>query len=533
MGKKKDLYTMRRTIIYILLLLMSVGLRAQEILPYPMDTIKGKVYYKYTVEKSIGLYRISKNFGVTQEAILDANPVLRTRGLRYEEVILIPTDLPAIPKKAEEPKEEKTKLEEPKEDIKPKKELPKPKAEIAHPKVELPKPEAQTAQPAAKAEQTEMAIAQPMVEEPADTLVEMIVVEDVVDSLLEAEEIVYTDTMRIAYLLPLQAEIAHRNTTIDRFYDFYAGSLLALKHYDATYRDSLGQKHTTYYEVHTHDVDKLGGPVCELRDSGVLANMNAIVGPAYLNPATVLDEYVEEHHIPMIIPFLPQLTSGRMSQNPYILKFNPSEHIQIHALMEHLDTLRSSINIVLVDAYADKMDYSSEIRSLRDSIVARGLPATRITIRQILADSVGVALKDSVNNLLLFHSDRYSNIQLLMPYLLSGKRSKQLTILSHYAWQGERILLPQLYTSVFQQPEGEAYTRYEEDFANYFGHTLSSTHPRYDLLGYDLTNYVLESLKAGEFHIADSIYQGIQSSILFTPNEHGGYENTHIVILEH
>ena len=94
---------MKRILLYGLLL-VALSAQAQDLLPWPTDTIDGKVYYKYTVEKSIGLYRISKNFGVSQEAILQANPALKTRGLRYEEVILIPTDLPATPKQPATPK---------------------------------------------------------------------------------------------------------------------------------------------------------------------------------------------------------------------------------------------------------------------------------------------------------------------------------------------------------------------------------------------------------------------------------------------
>ena len=516
---------MRRTILYLLLLLLSANVRGQQLLPYPTDTIKGKVYYKYTVEKSIGLYRISKNFGVTQEAILEANPVLRTRGLRYEEVILIPTDLPATP--------QTPKVEAPK----PQKELPKPKVEVAQQKAEIIQPKAESHEPKVRIEGLfQQPAPQPIdtiaTNEPADTVIaseptDTILLSEMPDSLTEQT---FTDTFRIAFLLPLQAEIAHRSTTMDRFYDFYAGALLALKHHDTTYTDTLGQAHRAYYEVQTHDVGKLGNTINQLMDSGALANMDAIIGPAYIKQVEVLDAYTEEHQIPMMIPFLPQLTPGRMSMNPYILKFNPSEQLQTHALMEHLDTLRGSINIVLVDAYADKTEYSSAIRSLRDSISSRGLPTTHTTIRQILADSISAALKDSVNNILLFHTERYSNIQLLMPYLLSGKKNKQLTILSQYAWQSERIILPQLYTSVFHQPEGEAYIGYEQDFAHYFGHKLSSTLPRYDLLGYDLTNYLLESLREGGFQPSDTTYHGIQSSILFAPNEHGGYENTHIIV---
>lgn len=467
---------MKKILIYGLLL-AAVCMQAQEVLPYPTDTIDGKVYYRYTVEKSIGLYRISKNFGVSQEDILRANPDLKTRGLKFEEVILIPTDLPATPK-----------IEEPVVLVE-----------------QVPE------------EQTEVQPEHIAVVEPDDSII-------VADTLPAVH---YTDTIRLAYLLPLQAEVAQRSPIIDRFYDFYAGSLLALKHNDATYTDHDGAQHTTYYDIHTYDIGKNIQPLCQLIDSGALANMDAFIGPAYYQQVKAVSTYAQEHRIPVLVPFLPSVPD--ITTNPYLMKFNAYEEIQINALMEHLDTLRNEINIVLVDAYSSKADYTGGIRKLRDSIAARGLPTTHTTIRQILADSVGAALKDSVENILLFHSERYSNVQLLMPYLLSGRRNRQLTILSQYAWQTERILLPQLFTTVFHAPEGEALALYEQDFAQYFGHQLSSTQPRYDLLGYDLTRYMLEALKGG-FRVPDTVYEGLQSVIRFSQIGDGGYENTHVTI---
>ena len=63
---------------------------AQELLPYPIDTINGQAVYRYEVEKSIGLYRISVNFSVSQEDIIRWNPELKERGLHYGETIYIP-----------------------------------------------------------------------------------------------------------------------------------------------------------------------------------------------------------------------------------------------------------------------------------------------------------------------------------------------------------------------------------------------------------------------------------------------------------
>ena len=499
---------MKRILLYGLLL-VAMSIQAQDVLPYPMDTIDGKVYYRYTVEKSIGLYRISKNFGVSQEAILQANPDLATRGLKFEEVILIPTAFTVAPKPAEPVK--KVKLTEMK-------------------KQESKQPQFVEAVMAVKRDSAQETIPLPMVaaeaEQPMNGDTSLTAQAETQDSL---QEVRYIDTIRLAYLLPLHAEIAQRSPSLDRFYDFYCGSLLAIKHHDTTYVDSLGGRYATYYDIHTYDVGKLGNVVCQLIDSGALANMDAIIGPAYMKQVEVLSAYVEEHHIPTLIPFLPQLTP-KLNENPYLLKFNPADQIHTGALMQYLDTMRSRINIVLVDAYEKRLDYPIGIRTLRDSISARSLPTTHTSIRQILADSVGAALKDSVENILLFHSERYSNVQLLMPYLLSGRRGKQLTVLSQYAWQIERIILPQLFTSVFRTPDSEEEALYERDFVHYFGHKLSSEQPRYDLLGYDLTAYMLENLRQDSFQPADTIYEGLQSTILFNKKDNGGYENNYIVI---
>ena len=43
----------------------AVALHAQQ-KSYPVDTINGKSYYRYKVEKGIGLYRLSTKFGVSQ-----------------------------------------------------------------------------------------------------------------------------------------------------------------------------------------------------------------------------------------------------------------------------------------------------------------------------------------------------------------------------------------------------------------------------------------------------------------------------------
>ena len=84
-----------RPILLGISIILSSLIQAQDLLPYPLDTINGKVYYRYTVPRGIGIYRIGINFGVSQEEILQANPYLLTQGLHYNEVILVPAKITA------------------------------------------------------------------------------------------------------------------------------------------------------------------------------------------------------------------------------------------------------------------------------------------------------------------------------------------------------------------------------------------------------------------------------------------------------
>ena len=87
-----------RLIILISACLLCLNLSAQETArdtlseQYPIEVVNGKKVYRYAVKQAEGLWRISKNFGVTQEEIIALNPELKTTGLRYGQEIFIPVN---------------------------------------------------------------------------------------------------------------------------------------------------------------------------------------------------------------------------------------------------------------------------------------------------------------------------------------------------------------------------------------------------------------------------------------------------------
>ena len=81
----------RRTISVIFLSVLLTGLNGQNPtgeLPQKM-VINGKQYYLHVIQKGEGLYRISVNYGVPMQAIIEANPDIEGT-LKIGQILRIP-----------------------------------------------------------------------------------------------------------------------------------------------------------------------------------------------------------------------------------------------------------------------------------------------------------------------------------------------------------------------------------------------------------------------------------------------------------
>ena len=501
--------------------MMAVGTVRAELLPYPVDTINGQPVYRYEVEKSIGLYRISVNFGVSQEEILRWNPTLQERGLHYGEIILIPVSDKALPM-AEQVKTIPAATDEPKEAV-----ATQGTAAPAHAEPAKTAPAPMTETKAMVAEAAVEPIRKETLTEKAEPLDAAEVITVSVDSLLQgamdstliATQLAAEDTtaIRIALMLPFQAKNMKRDRNMDRFVDFYEGVLLAL--YDL-------QQDGSHYVLDVFDTEKSASRVRELLDSGRLDNADVIIGLPYPMQLLQVSEWTRMHHVPVLAPFTDRIDG--IESNPYLFQFNPSADTESRVMVEWLREQGQKVNCVLVEA--KDADIPAGIRQLRKDIMASEIPYTTTTIRAILQDSLGASLKDSVENILIFNTEKYANIQVLMPRVLQAKGDHRLTLLTRYSWAQENIRLPQVYTSLFVDENSPERAAYEALYVRYFGHEHSSDAPRFDLLGYDMVQEMVAYLR----HWANGVgseYKGIQSHAVFERvAEGGGYVNTHISV---
>jgi hypothetical protein len=431
----------RKFLLIIAALLAVTMVRAQELLNYPLDTIDGEEVYRYEVERSIGLYRIGVNFGVSQGEIIRLNPQLRERGLHYGETLLIPTKRPVV--------------------------------QVTEAKV------------------VQTIITETKIEAVVDTAkaeIQDTVITRLRDTVITEEDSVLPKTRKVvelALLLPFESQQTKRSVNADRMMEFYQGALIAL---------SEKQNDSTLYRLRVYDTERSERKVNALCDSTELDSIQAIIGPVYPIQIERVATWCDKHEVPLILPFSDNV---ELEAHPSALQFNSTADQEADSLCQWIKAKGEAIHCVAIDVR--ESDLSSSIRTLRSAMSKQGIEYQKLTMRDLLNDSAYYALDRDKENLVILHSDRFQHIRVLLSHLYKLQtEGYRIRLVSRYAWQKETIDLPQVYTSVFTRSEGGE--MYDAQWADYYVNNHTSEAPRYDLLGYDLMSAALAWLRGETAH---------------------------------
>jgi len=469
-------------------------LGAQELLDYPLDTINGEEVYRYEVERSIGLYRIGLNFNVPQSEILRLNPQVKERGLHYGETIYLPTGR-KVEKKKPTAKDIKDNLSSKVKETKPA--VAGKDAEIIRTVV-----------------LNDTIVAKDFMAA-ADTLLSLLdsIASDslALDSLNLSDSVVVDERpiVEFALLLPFESLQTKRSGNADRMLEFYQGVLLALHDLQ---NDSLR------YRLRVYDTERSERRVAALCDSTELDSVQGIIGPVYPIQVDRMSSWCYVHDVPLLLPFSDDVY---LKTHPTVLQFNSTDQQEADSLCAWIKA--KDVHCVTVDAR--EADVSSSIRVLRRGLKQQGISSSILALRNLLSDSADYALSREKENLIILHSDRFQQVRILLPHLTRLQESGyRIRLLSQYSWQKENITLPQVYASIFTaDTDREAY---EAQWLKYFGSAHVSESPRYDLLGYDLLNALVDRINGK----SESI--GLQSTILWQQIDGGGYQNARLKVIE-
>lgn len=337
--------------------------------------------------------------------------------------------------------------------------------------------------------------------------------------------------IRIAFLLPFMTEQTKKETALERFQNFYAGALIAVK---------KAKENGISFEIYTYDTDKTEEKITELLNIPDLKSMDLIIGPAFSNQVPQLASFAKENKVMTLIPFSSKIAD--IETNPYLFQFNPGSETEIKYLANQFKDKWNNVYPVFAEIQGiSQMDEGKiKVEELKKELKKMHKSFGMIEFNSTENIDYSVSLKKNMSNLIIFNSDKYANVNPYLNSLLMASTSFKITLFEQYSWRTQLDKKPDcVYISPFQKDLTELeMIDYNASFDHFYGKDVTNDSPRYDLLGYDLTNYFVSYIsnygnnfcrKLGSIH---SIH-GLQSQLDFEKtNEQSGYINQKLYTTE-
>lgn len=322
-----------------------------------------------------------------------------------------------------------------------------------------------------------------------------------------------TKTIKLAFLLPFMLDNAKTESHVERFVDFYTGALLAI--------DNWKRKGVSF-EIFTYDTQNSDEAITQVLNNSDIKTMDLIIGPAYSSHVTLVSEFAKENQINILIPFTSKVPE--IDTNPYLFQFNPGNENETRFLINYLSKLKN-VNIVLAEIKDINIQDEGNVKfnEIKKALLKnKNVFSTILLTTPDLCD-FSTEFKNDMENIVIFNTDKYAYVN---PYLVALRlqtNAYDITLMGQYSWRNQNLQLPKFkYVSPFETNSKLLDNKeYSKQYVKYLQKDLPQfISPRYDLLGFDLSNYFIAAIsKYGKKYNTklelQNYSEGIQSQPFF------------------
>ncbi len=327
---------------------------------------------------------------------------------------------------------------------------------------------------------------------------------------------------RIAILLPFKLNLAGADKNVEKFVDFYRGILLAT---DEAKKQGISST------LFVYDTGTSEAQIDSILAKDELKNVDLIIGPAYTNQVQKVTDFAKAHEIYTLVPFTQKIKD--IDTNPYIIQFNPSEQTQLTIAKQKLLKKIGHRHIVLACFENNRDEGNTFANSLLADLQITRTPHSRCIINVQNADSI---CKTAINEnaVLLLASTSQERVRPILRIINRKKIGTNLELVGFDNW--ELSLLndskPVYFSSLFM-PTSDFSEAYKQKYERYFG-VSSNSFPKYDRLGYDLMQNMLAMLdKSGKKNKPKfQKMNNVQSDLEFRKvGDEGGWVNENVYLI--
>lgn len=333
------------------------------------------------------------------------------------------------------------------------------------------------------------------------------------------------NSYKIAFLLPFMADKPSIDPTVKKFIEFYFGALLAINN---------AKNGAINFEIYTFDTEKTENKIYNIINEPGMQEMDLIIGPAYTAQIPILADFAKRRKINTVIPFSSK--AEYINSNPYVFQFNPDQVIQNEFISKIISNRYQYANILFVEDGHSSASEDNLYNYLIEQLSRQGISYNKIPATQ--ATNVAPYLSSEKKNLIIYQSDDYKHVSTDLNKLNAMSSTYDIVVLGQYSWRSEKGKKPKMLYAVPFKGNSVATQFYEAEYKKYYGEMRSDTNPRWDLLGYDITTYFLSIMKKSGFAFNEQTQSllfsnGVQSDFKFrrvSPN--GGFVNHQMYIIE-
>lgn len=337
--------------------------------------------------------------------------------------------------------------------------------------------------------------------------------------------------IRIAFLLPFMLSQDKKDANIDRFLDFYAGALIAIKQ---------AKEKGISFEIHTFDTEKSEEKIAEILSNSELKTMDLIIGPAFTNLVSLVADFAKENKINTLIPFTSKISD--IGTNPYLFQFNPGADAELIFatdlfLKKHKNTNLIFAELPGISSMDDGKTWAEKLKRNLKS-VNRAYSTAELTNTETM--NLSSIVRPDAKNIIIFNTDKYAYVSPYIKPIKNLAKDCEIVVFEQYSWRNQTEKFPKTIclSPFITNIKEDKLSSFNLEFSHYFGSSISTESPRFDLLGYDLTSYFSALINKFGKKYASKIgpfnyNEGIQSKLTFeqTSNE-SGFVNQQIYLTE-
>ena len=326
--------------------------------------------------------------------------------------------------------------------------------------------------------------------------------------------IVQKATYRIAYMLPFFAEVDKNSTHLDRFIEFYRGSLLAMEKI---------KEQGISLEVYTFDTQLGTAKINDILKNGIPKTVDMIIGPAYPEQVAIVADYAKKNNVIQIVPFTSQISNSDRFALQY--QFNPSSADLDKAIINNILDKHRTDNVFIVN-FASQNSKSYHLpERLEKALKSNSIKYTKLKANSLTADNIS-ALNRNANNLIVLSSCSTQEFKDFVGAVSADNKNYTFVVendIFNYAKADKSLKNKNIVTySLFNATPED---KYLNAYSRYFTVRTQQSTPNYDLLGYDITLYFCKALQPNKQLIFPQDIALQQSTFNFT-KQNNAFLNT-------